>query len=120
MSDSFHFDLTGVPLEKCMEIAFAGSPSRKAVGWTEEDMECGVPHLRLYWSDTSIAIGRFPAPLDAEAVVAVVKDWLTGAAYGPEPDTDGHCKKGWRVCSPGYQPWQSFVVIEPVWLVYGK
>lgn len=34
MSDHFRFDLTGVPLETCMEIALSdGGGKRRAVGW---------------------------------------------------------------------------------------
>ncbi len=34
MSDNFHFDLTGVPIELCLQVAFG--KYRKAVGWSVE------------------------------------------------------------------------------------
>jgi hypothetical protein len=126
VSDNFLFDLTGVPLEKSMEIAFLGSSNRKAVGWTEEDMEGGVPRLILYWTETdkSHDMTRFPAPLDAAAVVAVVRHWLGAVKYAPEPDPDGDNSKGCRVHNEAWGRvggrWQAFVAIEPVWLEYGK
>lgn len=120
MSDSLHFDLTGVPLAQCFDIAFTAAPKQQAAGWLESDTENGHPRLTLFWTDNHIDIARFPAPLGAEAAVHVVAAWLDQVKYGPRPNTDGSTKKGWRVCSPGFQPWQAFVAIEPVWLVYGK
>lgn len=39
MADNFHFDLTGVDLERCLAIAFAGAPGAKAVAWAEMDAD---------------------------------------------------------------------------------
>lgn len=135
MSDNFHFDLTGVPLEKCLDIAFGGSASKRATHWLVQGPDEGkqYPHtkhgtrLLLAWVDPKGTGGDwipFPAPLTAEQAVETVKSWLNTADYGNQPDHDGDNGRGWRIYNESWGHvdgmWQAFVAIEPAWLMYGK
>lgn len=122
MADNFHFDMTGVPLEKALDIAF-GQYS-KAVGYRVENDPC---RLILYWVARANGddVIPFPAPMDAEASVMFVKAWLKHTAkYGSQPDHDGDNKRGCRVYNETWgnvgRDYRAFVAIEPVWLMYGK
>lgn len=134
MSDNFHFDLTGVPLDKCLAIAFG--PHSKAVGWAEipanpenHSHEAvwgaskGQRRLVLFWAEHD-QMSKLPAPMTAEQVEPFVKAWLGAADYGRQPDHDGDNGKGWRVYNEAWGhvagSWEAFVAIEPVWLMYGK
>lgn len=135
MSDNFHFDLTGVPLNKCLEVA---TLHHKSIGYriqtTPEEDYCArdwtptspAGRMILYWSDqdTQKPINRFPAVMGIEELAPIIKAWLSERQYGPQPDHDGSNSKGWRVYNEGWAQvngeWQAFVAIEPVWLEYGK
>lgn len=123
MSDNFHFDLTGVSIEKALEIAF--QQHSKAVAWAVVPLKEGSERTRLilFWTNHSEAT-PLPAPMDCAAAVPFVKSWLSAADYGREPDHDGDNGKGCRIYNEAWTHingmWQAFVAIEPVWLEYGK
>lgn len=122
--DNFHFDLTGVSLDKCLEIAFEGAPGRKTTGWLEMSTDDDKrKRLVLFWMDDPGA-NKFPAALDAAEAEPFVKAWLKEQDYGPQPDHDGDNKKGWRVYNESWSMVahnaRAFVAIEPCWIMYGK
>lgn len=124
VADNFHFDLTGVALSKCLDIAFSHAPGNKAKGWVElptEDEKC--KRLVLFWTNDKV-MTPLPALMDAEAAEPFVRAWLAEQDYGPEPDHDGDNEKGWRAYCEGWghvaSKYAAFIAIEPVWLMYGK
>jgi hypothetical protein len=125
--DNFHFDLTGVSLAKCLDIAFEGAPGGKAVGWAVMDgkaeLKQNPQRLVLFWSMEEPAIA-LPAPMTAEDAEPFVRAWLKEQDYGPQPDHDGDNGKGWRVYNESWSmvagKHRAFVAIEPCWIMYGK
>lgn len=133
MSDNFHFDLTGVSMERAMGVAFSQHP-KGAVGWREmpvgdraEEAVGGANksklRLVLFWIMDADVV-PFPAQMDAESCTPFVKAWLGAADYGTQPDQDGDNEKGFRAYNEVWghvaRRYQAFVAIEPVWLMYGK
>lgn len=123
MADNFHFDITGAPLFDCLNIAFLGSPSRKASHWIIESRENELPVLILSWREGKNTV-QFPSPMNAEDCEPFITAWLRSIDYGSEPDHDGDNSKGWRVYNEMWgrinNSTYSFVAIEPVWLMHGK
>lgn len=142
MSDNFHFDLCGVPLDLSLLVAcrgytkdFRGNPwGRKAIGWSVEPCDAkgteavwganrSSKRLVLYWTKHD-SMTPFASPLGHEELVPMVKAWLAEADYGKEPGHDGENSKGWRVYNEGWthvaDRHQAFVAIEPVWMLHGK
>lgn len=144
MADNFHFDLTGVPLDRCLEIA---TLIHKAIGYREQVRTRGekwgvqLPadgegtwrrskpidvRMILFWSDQGVRqpINRFPAVMGPGELEPIIKAWLSERHYGSQPDHDGDNERGWRVYNEGWGhvdgEWQAFAAIEPVWLMYGK
>lgn len=125
--DNFHFDITGAPLDKSLDIAFT---EHNAIGWAEMDGEQSAKRLVLFWSDSGVTnhnvqFQRFPSPIrSVEEIEPIIKGWLKDADYGREPDHDGDNGKGWRVYNESWTHvagmWQAFVAIEPCWIWYGK
>lgn len=60
----------------------------------------------------------FPCPLNADEVEPLIRAWLRGCEYPPEPDHDGDNVKGWTV-SNGERYDMAFA-IEPTWMTQGK
>lgn len=133
MADNVHFDLTGIPLDLCLKVAF--SEHRKAHGWaelptppaTQPGPRRGERRLVLYWVDPEKSVEGyhpFPAPVDAEAAAPFIRAWLDVVDYGRQPDHDGDNAKGWRVYNESWGHvagrFQAFVAIEPAWFMYGK
>lgn len=136
MSDNFHFDLTGVSLPLCLQVAFAGR--RKATGWAEVPIPTeaegspakiwgagrGTPKRLVFYWVAAEGVTPFPVPMTAEGVEPIVRAWLETAQYGPEPDHDGDNDKGFRVYNEAWGHvggmYQAFVAIEPIWLMAGK
>lgn len=135
MADNFHFDLVGVPLDLCLQIA---TLHHKAIGWKEQvrarggewgqKYEPGAQidvRMVLYWSDQNVKdLNRFPAVMGPDELETIIRAWLSERHYGPQPDHDGDNDKGWRVYNEGWThvsgEWQAFAAVEPVWLMYGK
>lgn len=120
MADNFRFDITGAPLDQCLDIAIIGAPGKKVVGWS---VDTDGRRLVLYWS-TSPRATPLPAPLKGEALLGFVKSWLESVNYDSEPDHDGSNSRGWRVYNEnwghiGNDPY-AFAAIEPAWLMHGK
>lgn len=87
--------------------------------------------LAFYWGEPTDLKGAIALPFkhNEEAMVNFASAWLTQADHGPEEDTDGSIKKGWRVyysTSPytkseeGIGSFYCIVAIEAIWTVYGK
>lgn len=144
MSDNFHFDLCGVPLDVSLLVAcqgytkgIGGKPAgRKALGWSVEPVDAGSRgpaavwganrsrmRLVLYWAKHE-AMVPFASPLNHEGLLPTVRAWLAEADYGPEPRHDGDNSKGWRIYNEDWthvaNRWEAFVAIEPVWMLHGK
>lgn len=122
-SDNFHFDITGATLFDCLNIAWNGSPGRKATHWIIEEREGFPIRLILTWNEGKNTI-PFPAPMTVEDCEPFIMAWLRTIEYGAQPDHDGDNSKGWRVYNESWGRIQnhtySFVAIEPVWLMHGK
>ena len=136
MSDNFHFDLTDVPLDLCLRVAFGSRPT-KAIGWAEYPVKdegvvpakvwgagAGTPGRLVLFRASHSSMVPFPSPMDALQVEPMVRSWLEQAAYGPQPDHDGDNREGWRVYNEAWSHvaglWEAFVAIEPIWLLLGK
>jgi len=68
---------------------------------------------------------KFPAPLSVEATANMAFEWLKSTDYGREPDHDGHNEKGWLLWNDSWGQiegcgYSSFLVIAPMWIMYGK
>lgn len=67
----------------------------------------------------------FPFEMDAAGVADFAQRWLNGgAAYGDEPDHDGHNGKGWTIYNEAWghvdMQYQAFIAVTPTWAMYGK
>jgi hypothetical protein len=116
--DNFHIDITSDRnIEVALELAMRG---RKAIAFKKTPTT-----LVLFWADHPEA-QLLPVAMSADKIVTTVVEWLkTEAQYCPEPDTDGHCTKGWRVSCDDWghiKPygWQGLVRVEPVHAIHGK
>lgn len=120
MADNFEFRITGASLEKSLDIAT--TQWKKVTGWS---VDKDGKRLILYWTDCNYPdYHTLPAPLRGTALVEFVRSWLESVEYGPEPDIDGSCGKGWTVYNESWGQvagrLQAFIAIEPTWLLYGK
>lgn len=124
VSDNFHFDLTGVGLDRALDIAFTGHS--KCIGWSEGEVSDGGrvrKRLILHWTE-NVSATPLPAPMTATEVLPFVQAWLNAVPRGPEPDHDGDNGQGCRVYNEDWghvgSDYTAFVAIEPRWLMYGK
>lgn len=123
MSDSFRFDLHCAPLGLSLQVAM--SEHEKATHYAKDS-----DRLVLFWNPTHPDAIPLPVPMGMAELEPVIRTWLSEEAeYGPEEDTDGHCRKSWRVHNGSGSRitagtvdygWGSFAAIEPEWAVYGK
>lgn len=113
-----------------LKLIFAQSGC-KAEGWSYSKKY----GLILYWhcgDSQDKEIHQFPAPMTAERVFPVVKEWL-GSKDAAEVecvgedanlDHDGHNEKGWRVYCEYWghvaDSSYAFCAIKPVYCWYGK
>lgn len=136
MSDNFHFDLTGVPMDAA--VAIATQHNAKAVAWRVEEVQADGeqdlttaygaaekrPRLILYWVKPSNKSAHSLPPISQKALPGFIESWLESIDYGPSPDIDGSVKKGFRMYNEAWghvaEEWEAFVAVEPVWLMYGK
>ena len=122
--DNFRIDITAEGRERLRDALALGMSNRESTrvfGW-EDHPEKG---LILYWTDNSLAIEKFPAPLGVEETTAMVWTWLAFTTY-PEQEWGGDVSygKGWRVYNEDWghvgERWQAILAIQPVWAMYGK
>lgn len=101
---------TETALRAACEIMFT-EHSKGADSYAVKD---GV--LLLFWCDADGT--KLPFVLDtAKKVFEFVSNWLDQAERGPETDTDGSVKAGFRIENGhGY----IFMRVKPEWIVYGK
>jgi len=124
------FDITGAPLRVALAVPFETPVfgHRKVEAWS---VDRDGKRLVLHWTDghgessSGIPVYPLPAPLELDQVVSLVETWLESVDYGPAPSTDGSTRKGSRVYCQSWgkiegHGWESFVAIEPEWIVYGK
>lgn len=80
--------------------------------------------LSLYWykRDTNPSIFPFLAPASPDIIEPLVREWLSKAEYGREPDHDGDNEKGWFIYSQDQAEYDAAAIchIEPAWIEYGK
>lgn len=120
MADNTHFDMTAVPLEPALKIAFSNTPRQVATHYKVEN-----GRLILAWNERAGEnFVPFLVPLTAETAVEVVETWLSMLTLGDKPDIDGECEMSCRIYC---EVWghidhnhYAFVAIEPRWAVYGK
>lgn len=84
----------------------------------------GKRTLILLWSDAKGAL-PLPFPLEVGDAIPFVKGWLkTAGDPGPEPDTDGDLRRGWRVFKEAWGHLAgcsySIVGVQAAWAMYGK
>lgn len=86
--------------------------------------------LELYWhvgKEAPAGVYPLPAPLDPDNAARLAWHWLEGlddAAYGPQPDIDGSCSRGWIVDTtvnrPGWTSPYPICQIIPTWAIHHK
>lgn len=79
----------------------------------------------VYWSHVdNPSYVAFPFKCDIPQLTQFIISWLNEVGYGPQPDHDGHNKKGWTCYCEDWghvnKEWQAFAGIEPEWAMYGK
>jgi len=131
MTGYYEFDLTGVPLDLALAVAYGDPFGRTgrtdrpivATGYQVMPMAEGGEQVLIYRS-TGLPPGATPflAGLDASGLQAMLEAWLPEAAHPPSPDIDGSVELSWRVRSrphthDGGIP---LCVVEPAWLEYHK
>ena len=84
----------------------------------------GGSRLVLYWHADKDTV-PLPFPMDISAAKAFARNWLSQATYGPEPDIDGDCKKGFTISTgDGWGQvdgsFYSIMEIRTTWMMYGK
>lgn len=82
----------------------------------------------LLWNeDQSIEFKStpLPFPLDVDAAISFLSNWLETATYPTEPDHDGDNGKGFTVSTGNF--WghvegmhYAFLMVTPTWQMYGK
>ncbi len=126
MEEQLNIWLTGYEnFCKCFELTnnlFSGFE-----GWKIVDNKMVLYwHYDKEWSDVS----PFPCRFNSKQIADFVWPWLSNADYGEEPDTDGSTRKGFHFEARTWWPESkfgsdhhrdyAFVVITPIWFVYGK
>jgi hypothetical protein len=119
----------------CMGVYDGGQKkARQASFWSKAATDHGGESVLIfYWTEpdaTAPSATAFPAPLDADDVVTMVKAWLRDAPRGPEPDIDGSVGQGFRVTTipPGLKEcglhgansWTVLFAVTTEWAEYHK
>lgn len=121
MSDNFHFDMTGVSLDKALAVAFSNHPH--CVGFTSTP-----ERLTFFWTEpppsSRVNFSALPK-MSGEGIKPIIEAWQNDvAAYGNEPRHDGDNGRGLRIFNEAWGhvggDWTAFMGIEPAWLMYGK
>lgn len=119
MSDTLMLEATGLGPERLQGF----------LNLCENNRITGVRHvgnaLHLFY-DGDMSKGK-PVTFHPSLMVDTIMEWLgrsksTNGVYaapdfGPEPDIDGDCKKGWRIKSGGSM---DPIEIHPTWMIFGK
>lgn len=66
---------------------------------------------------------KLPYKIGIKSIIPLVSGWLQTADYGPEPNIDGSCEKGWTLTNNIPYSRGSFYVsfrITPYWCEYHK
>lgn len=120
--DNFRFDVTSEGRANLnLIVTLVNSQWRSIVGY-RASAEHG---LLLYWTLSDKAT-PFPSKLDIEATTNMIMGWLAEQEYGPEPDLDGHCRKGWRAYNKGNPygridgEYQVSFAVQPEWAEFHK
>jgi len=116
-----HYKMVNL-IEKTEYYAREGKVVYHSTSTTEDPK--GTPTLILLWYDEHDA-RELPYALDLAGGVAFVRGWLAHKAdYGPEPDHDGHNKRGWRIFTEnwGHVAGHVYAIVgvQPAWAMYGK
>ncbi|WP_100811769.1 hypothetical protein [Microbacterium sp. BR1] len=124
MADNYRFDVSGADLTTALALAFVDN--RTVKGWRVQARQDEPPRLILYWyvgNDKDVTLT--PAPLNLEASVALVQQWLDATPWDPKhPWNEVQTKKGSRVYNEQWGHLDgahgAFVAVEPYQLWYGK
>jgi hypothetical protein len=122
VADNYRFDISGAPLEQALALAFL--QNSKVIGWRVQERDGKPPRLILYKYETP-GISLAPAPLSADAVTALVQQWVDTVEWNPRhPWRDVVTSRGCRVYNEEWGhvdgQWQAFCAIEPYQLWHGK
>ncbi len=116
---------TQAVLEHTIKLALCGHS--KICSYTETEVH-GVKSLLLHWYYRKDQT-KFPYEFEVEQIVPFIMGWLKNQDYGPEPDLDGSCSKGWKLFTehpyiqgkPTNPAWHNVVfAIQPEWAEHHK
>lgn len=125
--DNFHIDITARGRDNLERILDVVLMSNTPTHW------CSHPDKGTiyFWSKPDrvpegiLVYGLFPEWATAKAWADDVNTWLSIEDYGPQPDLDGSCSKGFRVYNEHYGRIDgfsnySFLAIKPEWAEHHK
>lgn len=113
MSESLMITATGIDLDRLV-AALNLNPYGHLGGCTTEGS-----NLVFHRFKTQGSPGAFPYYLSAEGCIPILTAWLSDdkREFGPQPDIDGSCKKGWKLEASGMM---DEITISPHWLIFHK
>ncbi len=82
----------------------------------------GTPTMILLWGKERDSTA-LPYHFGLDESAWLIRGWLKTVEYGPMPDHDGECTKGWRLFTDdcghvaGYKC--AIVGVQPAWAIYG-
>lgn len=123
--DNFDVSVTGKGKELLRSVlAIAMIDYHHVLAYMEDDSpgNPGTRRLHLYWyydeNNNSI---KLPYPFNIDQCIEFVWGWLQNADYGPEPDINGSCSKGWKIGGSKGGGWSHVIfTVEPVWAEHHK
>lgn len=92
-------------------------------GRTPDQQLPPVETLVLYQDKVPVGT-RLAYPHTLDDLSRLVHGWLTHASYGPEPDIDGHCVKGYRLFTDEFGDVEgdafALIATQPMWAIVHK
>lgn len=112
-------DVLSIAFRECTKVTECYEIEHRATGQ--------VLIFRWHAPETRKHTEKFIASLEEmeqDTCLAIIRAWLRKVDYGPEPDTNGSIKRGWRFFNEAWghvfkDHYAAFGVL-PVWIVYGK
>jgi hypothetical protein len=121
MSDSLMLEVTGEGKERLIKaIELSGVKYSTGIEQRGNDL--------VIFYNSSDSTGK-KLPINPVLFVDAIIEWLGRGKsvnsyyafpdYGPEPDIDGHCKKGWKLTYSDLAA-RGEIKISPQWMIYHK
>lgn len=112
MSDSLMIEATGEDYDRLRDV-FHLAPSRTYAAATVID---GTLRFLQFKGDSG---ENFPFSLPTDICAAIAREWLEDSklSYGPKPDIDGSCERGWKVHASNMG---DHLTVSPHWMIYHK